>query len=122
MSLQNFFKPAAVAVIGASSDKAKIGRQILDNIISGGFKGKIYPINLKEKKIADLDAYADLNDLPKGNPEAILVVIAIPLSKQAAALVWAWIQSFQQPLHIDRAVTMPPKQRKQNAPLCQNRP
>jgi len=78
MSLQNFFKPAAVAVIGASSDKAKIGRQILDNVISGGFKGKIYPINLKEKKIADLDVYADLNDLPKDNPEAILVVIAIP--------------------------------------------
>lgn len=78
MSLQNFFKPEAVAVVGASSDPAKLGRQILDNIISGGFKGKIYPLNLKEKKIAGLDAYADLKDLPLKNPETILVVIAIP--------------------------------------------
>ncbi|MHB8903682.1 MAG: acetate--CoA ligase family protein [Patescibacteria group bacterium] len=78
MSLENFFKPQAVAIIGASSDPAKIGRQILDNIISGGFKGGIYPINLKEKKIAGLAAYPDLNDLPKEKPETILVVIAIP--------------------------------------------
>lgn len=78
MSLQNFFSPQAVAVIGASNDPAKLGRQVLDNIISGGFKGKIYPINLKDKKVADLDAYADLKDLPKENPETILVVIAIP--------------------------------------------
>lgn len=78
MSLQNFFKPDAVAVVGASSDKAKIGRQVLDNIISGGFKGKIYPINLKEKNVADLETFVDLNDLPYENPESILVVIAIP--------------------------------------------
>lgn len=78
MSLKNFFKPNAVAVIGASNDTNKIGRQILDNIVLGGFKGKIYPINLKEKMVADLAAYADLKDLPLNNPESILVLIAIP--------------------------------------------
>ena len=78
MSLQNFFSPQAVAIIGASNDPAKLGRQVLDNIISGGFNGKIYPINLKDKKVANLDAYADLKDLPQDNPETILVVIAIP--------------------------------------------
>ncbi len=78
MSLQKFFKPSSVAVIGASSDRAKIGRQVLDNIISGGFKGTIYPINLKEKNIADLETYADLKDLPAKNFADVLVVIAIP--------------------------------------------
>jgi acetyltransferase len=78
MSLQYFFNPKSVAVIGASNDKVKIGRQILDNIIFGGFKGKIYPINLKENKIAGLSAYAGLENLPRASYESLLVVIAIP--------------------------------------------
>lgn len=78
MNLQNFFKPAAVAVIGASSDKAKIGRQILDNLISGGFAGALYPINLKDKKIAGLRAYASLEEIPEKGRRQLLVVIAIP--------------------------------------------
>ncbi|MFA5000376.1 MAG: acetate--CoA ligase family protein [Patescibacteria group bacterium] len=64
MFLNHFFRPKAVAIVGASNDSAKIGRQVLDNIIKGGFKGKVYPINLKEKKIAGLKAYASLADLP----------------------------------------------------------
>lgn len=79
MSLKYFFNPKSVAVIGASNDKAKIGRQILDNIIAGGFKGKIFPINLKEKKIAGLDVYTGLEVLPKKEYAALLVVIAIPM-------------------------------------------
>ncbi len=68
MFLNHFFRPKAVAVVGASNDPAKIGRQVLDNIIKGGFKGKIYPINLKEKKIAGLKTYASLVDLPLAGP------------------------------------------------------
>lgn len=54
MSLQYFFNPEAVAVVGASSDKVKIGRQVLDNIITGGYQGQVFPINLKETEIAGL--------------------------------------------------------------------
>ncbi len=78
MSLKYFFNPKSVAVIGASSDKVKIGRQVLDNIISGGFKGKIFPINLKEKEVAGLRAYMGLEALPKTEYAELLVVIAIP--------------------------------------------
>ncbi len=78
MSLKYFFNPSSVAIIGASSDKLKIGRQVLDNVVGGGFKGKIFPINLKEKKIAGLNAYKSLEDINKNNYPAILVVIAIP--------------------------------------------
>jgi len=78
MTLKNFFTPAAVAIIGASQNKNKIGRQILDNIIKGGFPGKIYPLNLQEKKIAGLKAYASLSSLPRQNFLKLLVIIAIP--------------------------------------------
>lgn len=79
MSLKYFFNPKSVAIVGASNDKIKIGRQILDNVISGGFKGKIFPINLKEKKIAGLNAYPGLEILPKKEYSTLLVVIAIPM-------------------------------------------
>jgi len=78
MSLNYFFNPRSVAVVGASNSPEKLGRQILDNIIKGGFKGKIYPINLKEKTIAGLKAYASLNDLPPTSAASLLAVIAIP--------------------------------------------
>lgn len=78
MSLNYFFNPTAVAIIGASSNPLKLGRQILDNVVAGGFKGKVYPINLKEKKIAGLKSYADLNGLPAKEAKSTLVVIAIP--------------------------------------------
>jgi len=78
MSLKYFFNPQSVAVIGASQDTAKIGRQVLDNIIKGGFKGKIFPINLKETEVASLKAYASLDNLPRREYGKLLVVVAIP--------------------------------------------
>ena len=78
MSLNYFFNPRSVAVVGASNNPAKLGRQILDNIIKGGFKGRIYPINLQEKKIAELKAFSGLEDLPRTAMAGLLVVIAIP--------------------------------------------
>ncbi|MFZ4631990.1 MAG: acetate--CoA ligase family protein [Patescibacteria group bacterium] len=79
MSLKYFFNPKSVAVIGASSDKVKIGRQVLDNIIAGGFKGIIFPINLREDKVAGFKAYPSLDKLPHSEYETLLVVIAIPV-------------------------------------------
>lgn len=82
MSLQKFFNPSAVAVVGASQEKTKLGRQILDNLQAGGFSGQIYPLNLKEKKIAGLKAYAGLAELPniknRLTSEALLVIVVIP--------------------------------------------
>jgi acetyltransferase len=78
MSLNYFFNPRAAAVVGASNNPEKLGRQILDNIIKGEFKGHIYPINLKEKKIAGLKAYPDLATLPSAVRPGLLVIIAIP--------------------------------------------
>lgn len=78
MSLQSFFNPKAIALVGASTNPEKIGRQILDNILHGGFKGKVSPINLKEKKIAGLLVYNDLSKIPKEQRKDLLVIIAIP--------------------------------------------
>jgi acyl-CoA synthetase (NDP forming) len=43
--MTRIMNPKAVAVIGASAEAGKIGNSVMKNLINGGYKGKIYPIN-----------------------------------------------------------------------------
>ncbi|MBF0433426.1 MAG: CoA-binding protein, partial [Fibrobacteria bacterium] len=43
--LEALLKPKSVAVVGASKTPGKVGYEVLMNLIDGGFKGKIYPVN-----------------------------------------------------------------------------
>ncbi|MFA4942649.1 MAG: acetate--CoA ligase family protein [Patescibacteria group bacterium] len=73
--LESFLSPKSVAIIGASSNPAKLGWQILANLKSAGFSGEIYPINLRETEILGLKAYSDISTLQS---KIDLVVIVIP--------------------------------------------
>ena len=53
--LDKAFEPQSVAVIGATDREASVGRQILQNIIDGGFEGevgggglRIHPVTLAD--------------------------------------------------------------------------
>ena len=74
-NLDGIFHPQSVAIVGASANSEKIGYQILHNVIGGGFKGKIFPINPKDKEILGVPAYASLLDVPGAID---LVVVAVP--------------------------------------------
>ena len=77
------FNPRSVAVIGASMDPLKPGYVILRNLISGGFKGSVYPVNPKASEIFDLKAYPKLSDIPN---DIDLAVIAVAASNVSSAL------------------------------------
>lgn len=64
-SLLPFFRPASVAVIGASRDPKSIGHRVLDNLIHCGFPGPIYPVNPKADMIAGLRCYPSPQALPE---------------------------------------------------------
>jgi len=83
MSLQTFFNPKSVAIIGASRQKGKVGYEILVNLITGGFAGKIYPVNPKADEIEGLKVYPDLASIGE-TPE--LVVIIVPAQFVAGML------------------------------------
>lgn len=74
--LLKFFSPESIAVIGASREPEKLGAQILNNIISGNFKGKIYPVNPKANEIAGLKCYPDVLSIPDVCDLAVVVVPA----------------------------------------------
>jgi len=72
--LENLFHPKSIAIVGASSDKEKIGNIILRNI-KATYQGKIYPVNNKASTIENLVAYKSLKDI--GEP-VDLVIVCIP--------------------------------------------
>ena len=43
--MESLFQPRAIAVFGASTNPAKIGYRIVGNLLQGGYRGRIYPIN-----------------------------------------------------------------------------
>jgi acyl-CoA synthetase (NDP forming) len=63
--LDQLFKPQSVAVIGASNNTAKFGGRFLDNLIKFGFKGKLFPVNPKEKDIQNLGSWPDIEAIPE---------------------------------------------------------
>jgi len=75
INLDNLIKPKSIAIIGASREKGKLGRVVLDNLIESGYKGKVYPINPKASDIKGLKCYPSVSKV-KG--EIDLAIIAIP--------------------------------------------
>lgn len=45
------FNPKSIALVGASEESGKLGYILFRNLIEGGFKGPVYPVNPKAKII-----------------------------------------------------------------------
>lgn len=60
---KNIFYPGNVAVIGASTTFGKWGQVIIANIIAGGFKGGVFPVNPKGGKMFGLDVFSSVTDI-----------------------------------------------------------
>jgi acetyl coenzyme A synthetase (ADP forming)-like protein len=81
--MNKVMKPDAVAVIGASDEAGKIGNSVMKNLINGGYKGKIYPINPSADKIMGLPAFKSVKDVPG---DIDIAVFAIPAKFVPGAL------------------------------------
>ncbi|WKV12944.1 acetate--CoA ligase family protein [Marivirga harenae] len=73
--LQNsLLNPENIAIIGASENQSKPGGKVIFNLISGGFKGKIYGVNPKVISIEGVEHIAKVDLLPKVD----LAILSIP--------------------------------------------
>lgn len=87
-NLDSFFNARTVAVVGASTNPDKLGHVILANILFGGYTGRVYPINPKEKEILGSAVLSSIDEIPE---KLDLVVIVVPAAlvpgvlRQAAA-------------------------------------
>jgi acetyl coenzyme A synthetase (ADP forming)-like protein len=72
-SLDGIFRPKSIAVIGASTKKGAIGREILHNLIEGEFNGKVFPVNPKATVIHSIKCYSTILDVPDAVDLAIII-------------------------------------------------
>jgi acyl-CoA synthetase (NDP forming) len=82
-----FFNPKSVAVVGASSDPKKPGNTALKNLVSMGYKGKVFPINPREETILGFQCYKNLLDIPDPVEVCVFLVSAeltIEVAKELA--------------------------------------
>lgn len=77
LPITSLFEPRSVAVIGASSNRQKIGFSILNNIVSGGYTGNIYPVNPGGNEILGHRVYPSMHDI---SDPIDVAVIAVPAS------------------------------------------
>ncbi len=75
-NLEKLISPSSIAIIGASENPQKIGYQLLNNIITSGFTGQIFPVNIKGGRILDLAVYKSVIEIEAPVDLAILVIPA----------------------------------------------
>jgi len=75
MSLDPMLKPRSVAVVGASERPGSVGDQTIRQLISGGFTGRVHPVNPRYEEIHGLKSAPSLTGL--GSP-VDLAVLAVP--------------------------------------------
>ena len=83
MSLDVFFSPRSVALIGASRTPGKVGHDVLVNLTLANFSGEIIPVNPEADTLLGLPCYPDLRTYGK---EVDLGVIVVPREAALAAV------------------------------------
>jgi acetyl-CoA synthetase (ADP-forming) len=73
--LKKLFCPRSVAVIGASKNPRKIGYELVSNILSGGYEGRLYPVNPEGADVVGLKSFTSVKLVPG---DVDLAVIAVP--------------------------------------------
>lgn len=74
-SFYRALRARTVAVVGASTDPAKLSHSLLRTLIEGGYTGAIYPVNPHAEEILGLRCYPSLAAAPA---EIELVVVIVP--------------------------------------------
>ncbi len=85
-NLDAVFRPRSVAVFGASEREGSLGRFVMQNLLAGGFAGRVTPVNPKHREVLGLRAYADVASLPEAPDLAVLAVPARAVPRIVAEL------------------------------------
>ena len=71
-NLDRLFAPRSVALIGASEREGSLGATLLGNLLEGGFRGQLYPVNPKYEQLAGRRCHASVGDLPAAPDLAVI--------------------------------------------------
>ena len=77
-SLEPFFQPRSVAVVGASRRRGSIGGELFRNILAADFAGSVYPVNRNGDAVAGVHGHRKLAEIAE---DVDLAVICVPGEK-----------------------------------------
>ena len=75
MSVRNLdfvFSPRSIAVIGASTRQGSVGQTVMRNLLGGGYRGPILPVNPKHARVESIPAYPGIDALPMAPDLAVI--------------------------------------------------
>jgi acetyl coenzyme A synthetase (ADP forming)-like protein len=83
LPLDPFFRPRAIAVVGASRRRGTIGAELFHNLLARSFPGPVYPVNHNSDVVQSVRAYSTVADIPG---PVDLAVIVLPHQHVLAAI------------------------------------
>jgi len=63
--LNNIFNPQRIALIGVTTNPNSVSGKVLINLVSGGFRGVVYPVNPDYEAVMGIPCFRDIKSLPK---------------------------------------------------------
>ncbi|HSF35448.1 MAG TPA: GNAT family N-acetyltransferase [Nocardioides sp.] len=75
-SIERFFSPRSVAIIGASRRQDTIGRALVRHLVLGNFTGRIHVVNPSADSVSGMPAWKSVGDIPGDVDVAIVAVPA----------------------------------------------
>ena len=85
-NLEYLFAPQSVAVVGASDRPGSVGAVVMRNLLGGGFRGPVWPVNLRHALVGGVRAYATPAELPAAPDLAVICTPAPTIPALIAAL------------------------------------
>ena len=84
--LEYLLAPQSLAVIGASDRAGSVGATVMRNVVGGGFRGPVWPVNLRRTTVAGLPACATVTQLPAAPDLAVICTPAASVPDLIAKL------------------------------------
>ncbi len=72
IDLDAVFYPGSVAVIGANDSPDRVGFNVFQSIVEGGFPGRVYPVHPRHETILGRRVCSSLDDLPEPVDVAVI--------------------------------------------------
>ena len=64
-NLDSIFNPQRIALIGVTTNPNSVSGKVLINLVSGGFRGVVYPVNPDNEAVMGIPCYPNIKSLPK---------------------------------------------------------
>jgi acetyltransferase len=71
-NLDSIFNPTRIALIGVTTNPNSVSGKVLTNLVGGGFRGVVYPVNPDQEAVLGIPCFPDIKSLPRVPDLAII--------------------------------------------------